>query len=67
MSSNPNYGVPLDACRELEREGAFGKLCSYFYGTTGVGALILGMQAIGRDIAADLQAEGVDGVLLVST
>ena len=67
MIENPNYGVPLDASRELEREGAFGKLYPYFYGTTGVEGAISDMEAIGRGMVADMKAEGVNGVLLVST
>ncbi len=67
MHANPNYGVPLDACRELEREGAFARLYPYFYATTGVQALISAMQAVGKEIALDMKAEGVDAALLVST
>jgi len=67
MSDNPNYGVPLDACRELAREGAFGRLLPYFYGTTGVDGLLSAMQTIGKGIVADAKAEGVDAILLVST
>jgi len=67
MLANPNYGVPLDACRELEREGAFKKLYPYFYGTTGVEGEVPSMEAIGRGMGADMKAEGVDAVLLVST
>jgi betaine reductase len=67
MVANPNYGVPLDACRELEREGAFGKLYPYFYGTTGVDGVISAMKNIGRGMVADMKAEGVDAVILVDT
>ncbi len=67
MQGNPNYGVPLDACREQEREGAFAKLYPYFYGTTGVGANIVAMETVGREMVKDMKAEGVDAVLLVST
>jgi len=67
MYDNPNFGVPLDAARILEKEGVFARLYPYFYGTTGVQALISAMEAVGREIATDLKAEGVDGVLLVST
>lgn len=67
MYDNTNFGVPLDAARELEREGVFARLYPYFYGTTGVQALISAMEAIGRGIAADMKAESVNGVLLVST
>lgn len=66
MYANPNYGVPLDACRELEREGVFRRLYPFFYMTTGNVARISAMQAIGKDMANDMKAERVDGVLLVS-
>jgi glycine reductase len=67
MHENPNYGVPLDVCREIEKEKAFGKLYPYFYVTPGNMALISAMQAIGREMLRDMQAEGIDGALLVST
>lgn len=67
MYSNPNYGVPLDVCRELEKEGVFARLYPYFYGTTGVDAMIPVMQAIGKEMVVDMKAEGVDAVILVST
>ncbi len=67
MNENPNFGVPLDACRALEKEGAFRKLYPYFYGTTGVEGLATAMQAIGKEIVRDMKAEGVGAALLVST
>ena len=67
MYNNPNYGVPLDVCRQLEREGAFGRLYPYFYATTGVQALMSTMQVIGKEMALDMKTEGVDAALLVST
>jgi betaine reductase len=67
MNRNPNYGVPLDACRELEKEGAFGRLYPYFYSATGATALTSVMQRIGREMAADMKSAGVNAVLLVST
>ena len=67
MHENPNYGVPLDACREIEREKVFGKLYPYFYVTPGNLGLISAMQAMGREIQRDMKAEGIGGALLVST
>jgi len=67
MKANPNFGVPLDAARTLEGEGEFSKLYPYFYGTTGVEGTVVDMKAIGRGMLADMKAEGVDGVALVST
>ena len=66
-NENPNYGVPLDACRQLERKHVFGNLYSYFYGTTGVEGLVSDMRKIGKEIAADMKTNGVNAALLVST
>ncbi len=67
MQENPNYGVPLDVCREMEREGVFAKLYPYFYMTNGVLALMPEMQRIGREMAIDMKAQGVNAALLTST
>lgn len=67
MMRNPNYGVPLDACRQLENEGKFGKLYPYFYGTTGVEGTVAAMEEIGKGMVADMKAGGVDAVLMVPT
>ena len=67
MRNNPNYGVPVDACRALEKEGVFKELYPYYYATVGVVARIPAMEAIGKAIAQDVKAEDIDAVLLVST
>ena len=67
IRKNPNYGVPLDVCRMLEREGAFARLYPYFYATPGARGLISVMQAMGREIAVDMKSHGVDAALLVAT
>jgi glycine reductase len=67
IRKNPNYGVPLDVCRMLEREGAFGRLYPYFYATPGARGLISVMQVMGREMALDMKSHGVDAALLVAT
>jgi glycine/betaine/sarcosine/D-proline reductase family selenoprotein B len=67
MLDNPNFGAPLDALREIEKEGVFAKLNPTFYSTTGVMAMLSDMKAVGADMASKLKSEGVNGVLLVST
>jgi len=67
MKDNPNFGVPLDVCRELATEGRFGKLYPDFYMMSGCSGAIPVMQRMGRDMAANMKAEGVDAALLVST
>lgn len=67
MRKNPNYGVPLDVCRELEHDGAFGQLYPYFYATPGARGLISVMQTIGREMVLDMKAQGVGAALLVAS
>jgi len=67
ISSNPDCGVPLDVCREMKGEGVFAQLNPSLYATTGNGGAISAMRAIGREMGLSIKAEGVDGVLLVST
>jgi glycine reductase complex component B subunit gamma len=67
MRENPNFGVPLDVCRELEKEGSIAKLHGKLYVTTGVLAQIPDMERVGKEMAEDMTAQGVNGVLLVST
>lgn len=67
MKQNPNYGVPLDALRELEREGVFARLYPYFYVTPGPRGLLSVMHRLGREMLLEMKADGVDAVLLVST
>jgi len=59
--------VPVDVVRELEREGTIGKLHEWFYTTTGVATTVENARRMGREIAAELKAAGVSGVLLTST
>jgi len=67
LSQNPNYAVPLDVCREMEKKSAFKELYPYFYGTTGVAATVQAMERVGQEIVADMQTEDVGGALIVST
>lgn len=67
IKDNPNFGVPLDVCRELATEGTFGRLYPDFYMTSGCSGAIPVMQRMGQEIAANMKAEGVDAALLVST
>ncbi|MBI4317945.1 MAG: glycine/betaine/sarcosine/D-proline family reductase selenoprotein B [Chloroflexi bacterium] len=66
-NSNPNWGVPLDAARVLEREEVFAHLHPYLYTTPGVQASVNLMQQFGREMAQEMLAAGVNGVIMVST
>lgn len=66
-NANPNYVVPLDAVRELETRHAFGGLWDRYIVTTGVGTAVVEARRMGREIAAELKTQGVDGVILTAT
>jgi glycine reductase complex component B subunit gamma len=66
MKKNPNFGVPLDACRSLEREGVFARIHPYFYVTPGSRGLISAMERMGKEMCLDMKAHGVDAALVVS-
>ncbi len=67
MKKNPDYGVPLDVCREMEKKGLFARLHPYFYATPDARGLISVMHAIGKEMVLDMKAQGVSGALLVAT
>lgn len=67
VRQDPNRLVPVDAMREMEREGAIGSLHDVFYSTTGLTCIVAVMKELGRQIAESLKAEGVSGVILTST
>jgi glycine reductase len=64
---DPNRLVPVDTMRELEREGVIGKLHEFVHSTGGAHAAVDNATSIGRQIADQLKAAGVTGVILTST
>jgi glycine reductase len=67
VKQDPHRLVPLDVARELEREGAIGRLHETVYSTTGVATTLAHSERMGREIAARLRAARVDAVILTST
>ncbi|MBI4527553.1 MAG: glycine/betaine/sarcosine/D-proline family reductase selenoprotein B [Deltaproteobacteria bacterium] len=67
VNRNPQLGIPLDALRALENERVVGKLHESYYVVPGNQGAPSVMREIGKEIAADLRKEAVDGVLLVAT
>jgi glycine reductase complex component B subunit gamma len=66
-NQDPNRLVPLDTMRELEHEGKFAKLYEFVHSTGGAHAAVENATQIGRQIADQLKAAGVNGVILTST
>ncbi len=67
VKEDPDRLVPVDAARELEEEGAIGDLYDWFLSTCGLANPLDNSRRLGREMAAHLQAAGVDAVILTST
>jgi glycine reductase len=67
VKQDPHRLVPVDVARELEEQGAIGKLHETVYSTTGVATTLAHSARMGREIAEKLRAAGVDAVILTST
>jgi betaine reductase len=66
-NKNPNYAMPLSIVRGLEREGVIKGVYPFFFSTTGNGTAVGSAKRMGAEIARELGANRVDGVLLVAT
>ena len=64
---DPDRVLPVDAMRELERSGVIGHLHDDVYVTVGSGASVTSAKRFGEEIARELTAAQVDGVVLVAT
>ena len=67
VKANPNRLVPLDAAREMERDGRIGRLYDKYVVTTGLSNPVQNSRRLGREIADHLKQAGVDAVILTST
>lgn len=67
VEQDPHRLVPVDILREMEREGAVGKLHHEFLSTTGNTNPLENSRRIGREMAKRLKEAGVDSVILTST
>jgi glycine reductase complex component B subunit gamma len=65
-NSDPNLVVPLDALRTLEGH-VYGRLHPAYYVTAGVGTPVSAAQRMGAEIAQQLLAADVGGVVLTAT
>jgi betaine reductase len=65
--SDPHRLVGLDVARELQREGAFGRLHPAIVSTGGLSNPVENSKRLGREMAAYLKESGVDAVILTST
>ncbi|OPY67005.1 MAG: Glycine reductase complex component B subunit gamma [Syntrophorhabdus sp. PtaU1.Bin050] len=66
-NADPNRVLPLDVMRDLEREGAIGRLYPYYYATVGNGTSVARAGQFAREIAKDLISNDVGAVIITST
>ncbi len=66
-NEDPNRVLPLDAVRDLEREGRIGRLYPYYYATVGNGTSVANAGRFAREIARELVRDGVQAVIITST
>jgi glycine reductase len=66
VREDPDRMVPVDAMRDLEKQGVVGELYDHFISTSGLANPLENSRRLGREIAERLKEEGVDAVLLVS-
>jgi len=59
--------LPVDALRDLQREGAIGSLHRYYYSTVGNGTSVANAKAYAGQIARELIDDEVKAVILTST
>ena len=65
--ADPNVITPVDALKELQKEGVFGSLHQYFYTTVGTGTTESEAARMAREIIPHLEEDHVNGCILVST
>jgi glycine reductase complex component B subunit gamma len=67
VDQDPNRGVPLDALREMEKEGRIKRLVEEVFSTTGNGGSLNDMKRIGQEMARELKKRGSTAVILPAT
>ena len=66
-NEDPHRILPLDVARELEKEGAIGRLHGEYLVTAGNGTSVGNARRFGVEWAADLRKQGVQAALLTAT
>ena len=66
-NKDPNRVTPLDVLRILEREGKIGSIYPYLMSTTGNSTSVADATRMGKEMAEQLLADGVQAAILTST
>lgn len=65
--ADPNVITPIDALKELEKDGEIGSLHEYFYTTVGTGTTQGEASKMAKEMIPFLQEANVDAIIMVST
>ncbi|HSQ04996.1 MAG TPA: glycine/sarcosine/betaine reductase selenoprotein B family protein, partial [Burkholderiales bacterium] len=67
VDQDPTRGVPVDALREMEREGRIRKLVDEVFSTCGNGGALTEMKRIGEEMAREVKKQGATAVIIPAT
>lgn len=66
-NADPDRVLPVDAMRQLEKEGVIGQLHNIYYATVGNGTSVANAKKYAHAIGEELKQENIDGIILTST
>jgi glycine reductase len=67
VNQNPNYILPLNLIRELERRSEVGSVHGTYFSTSGVGTAVADSKRMGAQIAREMKEAGVQACVMVAT
>src|SRR5450756_1990459 len=67
VDQDPNRGVPVDALRDMEREGRIKQLVDEVFSTCGNGGALTEMKRIGQEMAREVKRRGATAVIIPAT
>jgi glycine reductase len=67
VRQDPDRLVPLDVMREMEKEGAIGKLHDEFLSTSGLANPLSNTRRMGREMAEKAKRLSIDAIIVTST
>ncbi len=67
VDADPDRVVPLDALRELEKQGTFKKLVNEYFALCGIGTNVAMSKKLGAEVAEELKRRQVSAAIYTST
>jgi glycine reductase len=67
VNREPNYILPLNLVRELQRRSEIGPVQDHFFSTSGVGTAVADSKRMGAQMAGEMKEAGVRACIMVAT